>query len=416
MFVRLFNQYFWPDMAVTAQLLTDLAEDLSAAGFQVEVVAGRGSYVSAPSGERTPSELSGNIRIRRLWTTSFGRATTFGRLVDYASFFAGAVVCSLFSRRADLTVCLSTPPLIGIVGALSAAIRGSRFVYKIEDLYPETAVALGKIVPDGLIHRISRWTSDALVRRASAVVVLDSAMARTVRDRGSDRIEVIPNWADGDAIFPDPQAGIRFRECHGLLDRFVALYSGNIGLAHRFDAIDNAATGLQNDEPQVLFLLVGSGPRLDELRAMTTGLSNVRFLPYQERSALRGVYNAADLHIVSVRDKLRISRGRRNTRRPWRPGSPCSSSGAASSESTRRYARADWAGQWVTMHFRFELPFTTPRLVLERPRRDQSPFGKCSRRGTLAGSARADGSRSFGRPRQKSRCRSDHDDDRSTSE
>jgi hypothetical protein len=33
--VLLINQFFWPDMAATAQLLADLAEDLAADGWQV---------------------------------------------------------------------------------------------------------------------------------------------------------------------------------------------------------------------------------------------------------------------------------------------------------------------------------------------------------------------------------------------
>jgi hypothetical protein len=37
MCVLLFNQFFWPDMAATAQLLADLAEDLAAEGRRVTV-------------------------------------------------------------------------------------------------------------------------------------------------------------------------------------------------------------------------------------------------------------------------------------------------------------------------------------------------------------------------------------------
>ena len=38
--VLLINQFFWPDMAATAQLLADLAEDLAADGWQVTAPAG----------------------------------------------------------------------------------------------------------------------------------------------------------------------------------------------------------------------------------------------------------------------------------------------------------------------------------------------------------------------------------------
>ena len=40
--VLLINQFFWPDMAATAQLLADLAEDLAADGWQVTAWEGAG--------------------------------------------------------------------------------------------------------------------------------------------------------------------------------------------------------------------------------------------------------------------------------------------------------------------------------------------------------------------------------------
>ena len=117
-------------------------------------------------------------------------------------------------------------------------------------------------------------------------------------------MEVIPNWADGEAIRPDPEAGRGFRREHGLEDRFVALYSGNLGLAHRFDAVVEVAKMLEMSKPEALLMFVGGGPRLDSLRSAVDGLTNVRFLPYQPRERLGELYNAADAHLVTLRDEV----------------------------------------------------------------------------------------------------------------
>jgi len=37
---------------------------------------------------------------------------------------------------------------------------------------------------------------------------------------------------------------------------------------------------------------------------MAAGLANVRFLPYQPREALGALYNAADVHLVTLRDEV----------------------------------------------------------------------------------------------------------------
>ncbi len=52
------------------------------------------------------------------------------------------------------------------------------------------------------------------------------------------------------------------------------------------------------------FLFVGGGPRLGEVRRATEGLGNVRFLPYQPRPRLHDLYNAADVHLVTLRDEV----------------------------------------------------------------------------------------------------------------
>jgi glycosyltransferase involved in cell wall biosynthesis len=202
-----------------------------------------------------------------------------------------------------VVVCLSTPPLVAVLGLL-ARLRGARFVYKVEDLYPDVAVALGTFGARSLSARLFGRLSRALLSRADTVVAVDEAMGRTLQAGGAHRVAVIPNWADGEALRPDPEAGEGFRAVYGLGDRFVALYSGNLGLAHRFDAVIAAARAIAVVRPDVLFLFVGDGPRLAEVRRLATGLANVRFLPYQPREALGALYNAADVHLVTLRDEV----------------------------------------------------------------------------------------------------------------
>ena len=43
------NRYFYPDVSATAQLLTELTEDLAAQGETVTVIAGNSAYAGGPS-------------------------------------------------------------------------------------------------------------------------------------------------------------------------------------------------------------------------------------------------------------------------------------------------------------------------------------------------------------------------------
>lgn len=302
--VLLVNQYFWPDLAATAQLLADLAEDLVGHGFSVSALAGRGRYVAAAGARPPRREVWQGVEIVRVGATEFGRGKVLGRLADYGSFFFGAAFRLAFGPKADVVVCLSTPPLLALLGYL-ARFRGARFVYKVEDLYPDVAVALGTLAPRSFVTRLTGALSRRVLGRADLVVALDGAMAASLRARGARRVEVIPNWADGEAIRPTPGAGHGLRAEWGIGAReVVVLYSGNLGLAHRFDAVCAAAHRLAAAKAPVRWVFVGDGPRLAEVRSATAGLSTVGFFPYQPRERLGELYAAADLHLVTLRDEV----------------------------------------------------------------------------------------------------------------
>lgn len=298
--VLLLNQYFVPDIAPTGQLLGELAEDLVEAGMDVTVIAGSGRY--AGGARLRPREEWRGVHICRVRCTSLGRAGAGRRLTDYATYFVPAAARMIAMRPPDVVVCLSTPPLLAMLG-LVARRRGARFVYKVEDLYPDLAFALGALRERSVLGRALAWLSRAILARADAVVALDGAMAQTLHARGARRVEVIPNWADGKRLRPDLEAGERFRREEGLEGRFVVLYAGNFGRAHRFDAVLEAAKTLAVSEPRVLFLFVGNGPRLAEVRAASHNLANVRLMPYQPAERLNGLLNAADIHLVTLRDE-----------------------------------------------------------------------------------------------------------------
>jgi colanic acid biosynthesis glycosyl transferase WcaI len=148
--------------------------------------------------------------------------------------------------------------------------------------------------------RVSRF----VLRKADSVVALDDGMSERLRNAGARSVETIPNWADGSAIRADRTSGDVFRRRNRLTGRFIVLYSGNLGRAHRFDAVMEAAHRCMVEFPVVLFLFVGNGPRLPEVRGYASGMSNVRFLDYQPREELNALYNAADLHLVTLRDEV----------------------------------------------------------------------------------------------------------------
>jgi putative colanic acid biosynthesis glycosyltransferase WcaI len=304
--VLFINQYYWPDHASTAQHLTDLAEALAGDGHECHVLCARGRY--QPGAPRPPAfEVRHGVHIHRVPATSLGRASTLTRMADYLSFYARALWTGLALPRFDAVVTLTTPPIIGLIGTLLRRLKGSRHVYWSMDLHPDASLALGRMsARHPVVARLS-WLGDAVYRQADKVVVLGSYMADRIAAKRvrPDRLVTIPVWSRRDEIYPLPRAGHPLRAELGLADKFVAMYSGNLGLAHSFDEFLDAARRLR-DRPEIVFLFVGAGPRLSEVRAAQgrEGLDNIRLLDYFPRERLHASLSLADVHLISMRHEM----------------------------------------------------------------------------------------------------------------
>jgi glycosyltransferase involved in cell wall biosynthesis len=289
------NQYFAPDAAASARLLTELSVDL-ADRHDVDVIAGRPSY-DPEIGPEAPSRPR-----HRLWRTpscAFRRHRVWFRLVNYASFGLFAFLAALVVKRPDLVVAGTDPPLAGTLAMLVGRLRRVPFVLLHWDIHPHAATAAGVRVPGrSLIAAANR----RCLARADGIVAPTAAMARATIELGADpaRVTVIPHWEDTAALVPQPKDNA-FSRALGLADRFVVMYSGNIGLTQRLDAYVGLAERLR-DLPDVVLLFVGGGAREAALLAAVrrTRLETVRVLPYQRTALLPLSLASADVFLVPL--------------------------------------------------------------------------------------------------------------------
>src|SRR5262249_10651926 len=282
------NQYYWPDHASTAQHLTDLAESMAARGYECHVLCARARYQAG--GPNPPAcEVHEGVRIHRVRATSLGRRGTLSRMTDYLSFYAGAILKAIVLPRFDAVVTLTTPPIIGLIGTLLKWFKGSRHIYWSMDLHPDASLALGRMSARNSLVRGLYWLSGFVYRKADRVVGLGPYMADRVALKGvaADRIATIPVWSRREEIYPIPRRSNPLRRALGLGDALVAMYSGNLGLAHSFEEFLEAARRLR-DRADILFLFVGGGPRLGQVKEVQArqGLANIRFLEYVPRAHL----------------------------------------------------------------------------------------------------------------------------------
>jgi glycosyltransferase involved in cell wall biosynthesis len=300
------NQYYWPDHASTAQHLTDLAEFLVSQGFECRVLTSQGRY---KPGETTPArfETRNGVHIHRVPATSLGRRGTWSRMTDYLSFYSGAIFKAFRLPRFDVVVTLTTPPIIGLIGTILKRQRGSRHIYWSMDLHPDASMALGRMSRKSRFGRMMCALSGLVYRGADKVVVLGPYMADRIalKQVADEKIVTIPVWSRRDEIYPLPRTANPLRKSLALEGSFVAMYSGNLGLAHSFDDFLEAARRLR-DRSDIVFLFVGDGPRKREVESArdVEGLTNVQLLDPVPRDRLHASLSLADVHLISMKPEM----------------------------------------------------------------------------------------------------------------
>ncbi|HSA79561.1 MAG TPA: glycosyltransferase family 4 protein, partial [Geminicoccaceae bacterium] len=267
-------------------------------------LAGRDSYLN--TGAVLPARAwRAGLEVRRLRHTGFGRFSLPGRAFDGATFAASALLALLTrARPGDLILAKTDPPLISVVAWLAARLTGARLVNWCQDLFPETAAAMGLRFARGPLGGALRAVRNASLRGAAMNVALSPGMAAHLAAQGVPRARrtVIPHWADGELIRPLAPRDNPLRVAWGLGERFVIGYSGNLGCAHEVDPVVELMT-LLADEPGLLFLFIGAGVGYRTLRAAVAErrLENVVFRPYQGRAQLPQSLTAPDVHLVTLR-------------------------------------------------------------------------------------------------------------------
>jgi colanic acid biosynthesis glycosyl transferase WcaI len=289
------NQYYWPGVEATANLLTELCEAL-ADEYEVTVITG-GVKADLPA-----RDVRNGVTVVRVKSTSYERSRLSRRAANYLTYVFGILRHAFALPRPDLVVCMTDPPFVGAISWIVARRFRSPFVVISQDVFPEIAVRLGRLTNPFAIGAL-RVLVNSSMRAADRVVVIGDRMKRRlVEEKGIDpgRVDVIPNWGDAGKTRPAPRDNVWARK-HKLTNRFVAMHFGNVGHAQDLDTLIRATTFLRDLEDLVV-PIIGLGARREELVQLAERLEAdaVRFFgwqPYDQRSL---PISAADVHVVGL--------------------------------------------------------------------------------------------------------------------
>ncbi|NVN92172.1 MAG: glycosyltransferase family 4 protein [Desulfuromonadales bacterium] len=299
-------QWFPPEVAPIGVMLMELAEDLAKNGNSVTVITG---FPNHPSGQvfkgyrksLSTSEIVNGIRVVRCYLYTSPKKTFFRRVVNYLTFAVSSFGAAMMLRRQDLLFMVSPPLTNGLMALFLRHIKGIRYIFNVQDIFPDVAISTG-VIRNGFLIRFLKSLELLIYHGAERIAVISEGFRGNLLAKGvSDaKIRVIDNWIDTGEIVPMPRDN-EFARAHGLPGKFVVLYSGTIGMISGAKILIECAEKLK-DRKDILFLFVGEGVVKTEIeeKARATGLDSIRFLPFQPRNILSQVQSSADVSVVTL--------------------------------------------------------------------------------------------------------------------
>lgn len=309
----IFAHYYPPDTASTGQMLKDLAEGMLDR-FDVTVICAVPSYGGKVAPEyqtqRYYFEERHGVKIIRVQVPEFYKADKGSRVRNIVGYFFGALGAAGKTGKQDYVLTVSQPPVLGgLLGVIGKRRKHAKMIYCIQDFNPEQVMAVHYCFSKTVLKAM--MAADQLsCERSDLIITVGRDLVETLENRfggkNVPRHVMINNWTDERKIYPlEMEDVLAFRKRYGLEDRFVFMYSGNIGLYYDLEnllrVIERILPGTKAaDGREVAFAFVGAGAVLDKLISYKNGhhMDNVVFIPYQDEENLIYSLNAADVHWV----------------------------------------------------------------------------------------------------------------------
>ena len=304
--VLVLSSYFVPEVAASMYIPSNLYEDIAKNGCEVVI------YTPMPTrgidnetrqrfkGRKLERSCEDRLIIHRFSMVREGTNTILRAcryvILSFVLFGKGLLTDT------DVIFVQSTPPTQGVLGAILKAIKKVPLVYNLQDIFPESLVSTGLISHGSLLWWLGRTIEKYTYQHADKIIVISEGFRHNLLSKGvpEQKIVVIPNWVDENAVSPIQREHNKMYAKYGLdLRKFYVSHCGNIGLTQNMDMLIDVAEDL-NMHKEIAFLLIGDGVyRKDvEHKIAQKGLTNIQLIPFQPYEDISHVFSVGDVGMV----------------------------------------------------------------------------------------------------------------------
>ncbi|MCX0389368.1 glycosyltransferase family 4 protein [Clostridium perfringens] len=304
----IYAHYYYPDVASTGQILAELSEGMLDA-FDITVICVVPSYSGKIKEKykknRIYKEAYNGVNLIRVRVPEFDKKNKISRIKNLLAYFMNSIIATIKLDKFDYIYSISQPPILGgTLGVIGKFLKGGKFIYNIQDFNPEQTMAVG-YSKNKLILNLAMFLDKWNCKKSDKVIVVGRDMQETLNERFKNKKVpnnvFINNWIDEKEVYPivSHEEIDNFKCKYELNDKFIIMYSGNIGLYYDLENIIKVI-GKFKDREDVVFAFVGDGSVKEKIEkySIQNNLNNVKFIPYQPKEKLKYSLNSADVHWV----------------------------------------------------------------------------------------------------------------------
>ena len=305
---------FSPDGVSTAYLYNDIALGFKEAGYEVVVLTTTPHYnliETALQKQSLNRKLFGlfyesdfdGIRVIHVPLKKY--KSTIIRILSFIYWHFLSLIIGLSIKKVDFILSPSPPLSIGLVSILIAKKNRSKFIYNVQEIYPDLLINNGALKSKIIINSL-KWLEKYVYNHTSAVITIDQKFYDQIVDRFNEKVKlkIIPNFVDTELYKPiskEVELPTPFKK-----DPYKVrlLYAGNIGFYQDWEPILFAAKKLK--DTNIEFWIIGEGVKKEYLikEVEKHNLTNIKILPYQDRELMPLINSFADIHFIAISKEM----------------------------------------------------------------------------------------------------------------
>lgn len=294
--------YYLPETAASLYITDNIVHACAESDVEVDLFTPTPTR-SVPEDakwEREELQVDGKLRIHRFHLYGEGKNPMLRAL----RYLFGEIILlhKCLWTKYDVAFIDSTPPIQGLKMPLIKWLKHKPTVYNAQDLFPDSLVNNGLSKEGSLVWNIGRIVEKITYRYADKIIVISEDFKKNIMAKGvpEDKIEVVYNWVDQNAVVDVPREENKLFDMYDLdRSKFYVTYNGNIGLSQNMDMLLEVAKAMEaNDD--IHFVLVGNGAYLDEVKRIVAErhIYNVHLLPFQPYEDISHVFSLGDVSLV----------------------------------------------------------------------------------------------------------------------